>query len=312
MKTEQTTGKILQDPQIISDNKLLRLIDEMLEGVQIFDKNLNYLYINKAAEKQNQRPKDELLGKRYEESWPGIEKTLVYKKIRQCLADQTSSQFENEFTFPDGSTGWFYLSIQPINEEILILSLDITSRIILGQEISNNERLYHSLFDNLLNGFAYCKMEYKDGKPVDFWYQSVNKAFEKLTGLSDVEGQRISEVIPGIHESDPQLLETYNRVAVTDRPETFEIFLKALQIWFFMSVYCPEKGCFVAIFDVITERKIAEIKLHEQLEELQRWYTATIDREQRTIELKKEINQLLIELGKPTKYSVGNDSEKQT
>ena len=68
--------------------------------------------------------------------------------------------------------------------------------------------------------------------------------------------------------------------------------------------YSPEKGYFVSVFDVITERKNAENKLHEQLEELQRWYSVTIDREQRTIELKKEINQLLMEQGKAPKYSL--------
>lgn len=311
MKTEQVTRQITEDFQSIPSHKLLKVIDEMLEGVQIFDENLNYLYINKAAEKQNQRPKEELLGKSYEESWPGIEKTQVYKIIRQCLSEQKSTQFENEFIFPDGSKGCFFLSIQSVNEGILILSLDITGRMILGQEIANSEKLYHSLFENLLNGFAYCKMEFDAGKPADFIYLNVNKAFEQLTGLKDVIGKKVSEVIPGIQQSDPQLLITYGRVAETGNPETFEVFLEALQMWFFVSVYSPEKGYFVAVFDVITERKKTENKLHEQLEELQRWYSATIDREQRSIELKKEINQLLIELGRNPKYSVIEKSEDQ-
>lgn len=311
MKTEQTNQQIFHEFQTISNTKLLNIIEEMLEGVQILDKNLNYLYINKAAERQNQRPKNELIGKNYKDSWPGIEKTQVYKIIRQCLKEQNNAQFENEFIFPDGSKGWFYLSIQPINEGILILSLDITGRMILGQEIENSEKLYHSLFENLLNGFAYCKMEYKAGNPVDFTYLSVNKAFEKLTGLVDVSGKRVSEVIPGIQESDPELFSIYARVAETGEPETFETYLEALKMWFFVSVYSPEKGYFVAIFDVITDRKIAEKKLREQLEELQRWFSASIDREQRTIELKKEINQLLSELGRPPKYLSAIKSENE-
>jgi PAS domain S-box-containing protein len=302
MRTEQVNHQIVHDFQSASDYKLYRIIDEMLEGVQIFDKNLNYLYINKAAERQNQRPKEELIGKSYKESWPGIEKTQVYKIIRQCLKEQKNDQFENEFIFPDGSKGWFYLSIQPINEGILILSLDITGRMILGQEIANREKLYHNLFENLLNGFAYCRMEYQNGNPVDFTYLSVNKAFEKLTGLKNVTGKRVTEVIPGIQESDPQILSTYGRVASSGESETFEMFLESLQMWFSISVYSPEKDFFVSIFDVITERKNSEKKMREQLDELQRWYSATIDREQRTIELKKEINQLLIELGKSPKY----------
>ena len=138
----------------------------------------------------------------------------------------------------------FFLSIQPITEGILILSLDITGRMILGQEIANSELLYHSLFENLLNGFAYCKMEYPAGKPADFYYISVNRAFEKLTGLTNVVGKKVTEVIPGIQDSDPQLLVTYGRVAETGKPETFEIFVESLQMWFFISVLQSRKRVF--------------------------------------------------------------------
>ncbi|MHB8136301.1 MAG: PAS domain-containing protein [Anaerolineaceae bacterium] len=309
MKTEQVTKNINQEFETISNIKLFRIIDTMLEGVQILDKNLNYLYINKAAEKQNQRPNRDLIGKNYKESWPGIEKTQVYKLVCQSLDKQKNIQYENEFVFPDGSKGWFYLSIQPIDEGILILSLDITGRIILGQEIAASEKLYHNLFENLLNGFAYCKIEYQAGKPVDFWYLGVNSAFEKLTGLENAVGKKVSELIPGIHQSDPQILLTYSRVAESGNPETFETFVESLNMWFNISVYSPEKGYFVAIFDVITDRKKTDKKLHEQLEELQRWYSVSIDREQRSIELKKEINQLLIEQGKSPKYSLPEKPE---
>ena len=43
---------------------------------------------------------------------------------------------------------------------------------------------YRSLFENMLNGFAYCRMMFDEkDKPVDFVYLDVNDAFEKLTGL---------------------------------------------------------------------------------------------------------------------------------
>lgn len=312
MKTEQTAGKKVIEFDSNVDNKLYKIIDEMLEGVQIFDKDLNYLFINKAAEKQNQRPNRELLGRNYSDSWPGIQGTQVYKEINRSLVEHINIQFENEFLFPDGSKGWFYLSIQPIDEGLLILSLDITGRMILGEEIAKNEKLYHTLFENLLNGFAYCKLEYNDGIPVDYWYLSINKAFENLTGLNDAVGKKGSELIPGLFKSDPQLLIIYSRVAESGIPETFETFVNALNMWFNVTVYSPQKGYFVTIFDVISERKNAEKKLHDQLDELQRWYSATLDREQRTIELKEEINQLLLELGKSPKYLITSTSDKES
>jgi CheY-like chemotaxis protein len=52
----------------------------------------------------------------------------------------------------------------------------------------------------------------------------------------------------------------------------------------------------------ITERKVADRKIQEQLNELQRWYDATLDREDRILELKREVNTLLTESGKATRY----------
>jgi PAS domain S-box-containing protein len=121
-----------------------------------------------------------------------------------------------------------------------------------------SEARYLSLFENMLNGLAYCRMIYKGGKPVDFVFLEVNRAFERLTGLKDAVGKKVTEIIPGIRESNPELFKIYGRVAAAGRPETFETYVKGLDSWFEVSVYSPEKDRFVAIFDVITERKWAE------------------------------------------------------
>ncbi|MDD1774402.1 MAG: PAS domain S-box protein, partial [Methanobacterium sp.] len=92
---------------------------------------------------------------------------------------------------------------------------------------------------------------------------SVNKTFESLTGLKDVEGKKVSEIIPDIQETDKNLFELYGRVASTGNPETFEIYIESLKECFSVSAYSPKKNYFVAIFDVITQRKKAELDLIE-------------------------------------------------
>jgi len=52
----------------------------------------------------------------------------------------------------------------------------------------------------------------------------------------------------------------------------------------------------------VTERKKAEERIVAQLEELRRWHEATVGREKRILELKREVNELLVEAGRPARY----------
>jgi PAS domain S-box-containing protein len=121
--------------------------------------------------------------------------------------------------------------------------------------------IFRHCVEHMLNGMAYCRMLYKDGQPSDFIYLYTNPAFEQLTGLKQVIGKPVSEVIPRIRETDPQLFDIYSRVAMGGGPERIEIFVEALSMWFSISVYSPEIEYFVSIFDNITERKHAELGL---------------------------------------------------
>ena len=150
------------------------------------------------------------------------------------------------------------------------LPLDISRDIELilsdASDPKNIESQYCSLFNNMLNGLAYCKMIFEDGLPKDFTYIYVNNAFEYLTGLRDVIGKDVSEVIPNLYDTSLDLFEIYGRVALTGNPEIFDMYIEPLEMWFSVSVYSPYKNYFVAIFDVINRRKNAEKQSSENEE----------------------------------------------
>lgn len=54
----------------------------------------------------------------------------------------------------------------------------------------------------------------------------------------------------------------------------------------------------------ITERKKAEEELRQNMEDLERFSKLAVGREERMIELKKKINELLRELGHQDKYKI--------
>jgi two-component system cell cycle sensor histidine kinase/response regulator CckA len=133
---------------------------------------------------------------------------------------------------------------------------------------------YRRLFNSMLNGLAHCRVLTDGPPPHDFVYLEVNPAFESLTGLKNVVGKRVSEVIPGIRETDPELLNLYDKVALTGEPQRFETYVEALKMWFSVSVYSPEKSHFVALFDVITEQK----RVAEELRRSEERFRALIEK----------------------------------
>ena len=102
------------------------LLDFMMEGCQIVDFNWRYRYVNDVVAQHGRTTKEELVGQRMMDVYPGIEQTPMFATLTHCMETRTSSNLINEFEYPDGERAWFELRIQPVPEGLLIMSLDIT------------------------------------------------------------------------------------------------------------------------------------------------------------------------------------------
>ncbi len=123
-------------------------------------------------------------------------------------------------------------------------------------EIQESEKKYRSLFENMLDGFAYCRMIFDEKGTLSIL--NILKLMMPLNGITGLKreavvGKRVTEAIPGTEKANPELFEIYGRVALTCKAERFEIFFKPLNKCFSISVYCPMKGYFAAVFEDITQ-----------------------------------------------------------
>ena len=229
-----------------------------------------------------------------------VEKTN--KEIEKQLKVSPIINFINRFKCKDGSYKLLEWQATYAKEGIVhATARDITDRKKAEEALRASEGKYRSLFDNMLEGFAYCKIIVdKNNKPVDFEYIEVNDAFEKLTGLTkeQVTGKRVTEAIPDIKKTNPEVFKIYGKVALTGKPTHFDIYFKPIKRWLSISVYCPKRGYFVAIFENITERKQAEEEIKNSQLQLRNLtaHLQSVREEERTLiarEMHDELGQAL-------------------
>lgn len=136
-------------------------LDKMIEGVQFLDQEYRYVYVNDALVGQSGYRREELLGNKLTELYPGIERTAYFRILQKCMADRTPRTIDNDFVFPDGSRGYFHLSIQPMDEGAFILSTDISERKRAENALRASETRYHNALDMLSEGAQILSFDWK-------------------------------------------------------------------------------------------------------------------------------------------------------
>ncbi len=244
--------------------KLLHAVENSPASVVITDANGSIEYVNPKFTRVTGYSSDEVLGRNPKILKSGELPPEIYQDLWQTITAGREWRGEFHNRKKNGELFWESASISPVFDErkritnFIGVKEDITERKQAEETLRESEKRYRSLFESMFHGYAHCEMVFENGEPQDFVYLDVNRAFEELTGLRNVVGRRVTEVIPGIRESAPELLSMYGRVAKTGDPERFEVYLDGLGNWFSISAYSPQKGHFVAVFDNITERKRAE------------------------------------------------------
>ncbi|MGO8992695.1 MAG: ATP-binding protein [Polyangiaceae bacterium] len=115
------------DPGDASRGKVaIDVLNSLLEGCQVIGLDYKYLYVNDTVVTQGRRSSEQLVGRTMVECYPGIDGTPMFAHLRRCMDDRAYHRMENEFTYPDGTKGWFELRFVPVPEGVCILSLDVS------------------------------------------------------------------------------------------------------------------------------------------------------------------------------------------
>ncbi|WP_224984906.1 PAS domain S-box protein [Geomonas agri] len=150
---------------------------------------------------------------------------------------------------------------------LLVMLSDVTVQKQAERALQKSKQDYQQLFQNMLEGFASCRLVREPSGAVDdFVFLNVNRALLQLTGVEELVGRRVSQVLPRVRETNAELIAACGRVADPGLPEHLEIYLAPLEQWWAVSLYSVEHGFFVALFDNITGRKREEMRRNATVE----------------------------------------------
>ncbi len=134
---------------------------------------------------------------------------------------------------------------------------------------AESEARYRQLFDTLIEGFCTIEVIFDgNGKPVDYLFLEVNPAFEKHTGVRNAQGRRMVEIAPDLEEHWYRI---FGNVALTGEPVKFENEAKPLGRMYEVCAYRvggANSRKVAILFNDITDRKTAHLKLQAQLERM--------------------------------------------
>lgn len=128
------------------------LLENLLEGCQIIGRDFRYLFVNEAAARHGRKTRAELIGRRMEEVYPGIEATSLFATLKQCMEKGTAARFENAFAYGDGSAAWFELNIEPVPEGVFVLSIDVSDRKRIEQALRRSEEKLTITLQSIADG----------------------------------------------------------------------------------------------------------------------------------------------------------------
>ena len=131
------------------------------------------------------------------------------------------------------------------------------------EKISESEKRFRELFNHMSSGVIIYEAA-KNEK--DFIIKDLNSAAEKIENVKRgvVVGRSVLEVFPGV--KDFGLFDVFKRVRETGKPEHHPVSFykdKRIEGWRKNYVYKLPSGEIVAVYDNVTEQKIAEEKIEE-------------------------------------------------
>jgi PAS domain S-box-containing protein len=301
---EVTERKKVEEALVQSRATARGLLDATQESLLLLDKEGTILAVNQtAADRLGQKPED-LVGTNRFDLLPEDVQKRRRDMLNKVLQTGTPADFE------DMRAGIIFRSrYYPVKDKgdeivgVAIFSQDITERKRAEQAVKRSEERLKTILETTHEGFWMVDNEIRT---VD-----VNESMCQLLGKrrAQIIGKKVTEFLDKennmILSKQLQLREqglgcSYELAFLRSDGMRVSCILSATPL---LDSDGKKAGSFAMVTD-ITDRKEAEEELHRNIEDLERFRKMVVGREERMIELKKEINELRLGAGIEDKYHI--------
>ena len=248
-----------------SEGKYRALIESFPDVIIRFDQNARHIYVSNSVTKDTGMLPEQFIGKKHRDFGVPDDICRFWEQSVAKVFD-TGKPYEKELEFGgiNGPVIYNWRLVPEFSESgnvktVLSIARDIT-------EHRKSEKKYHDVFNSMINGLALHEIILDElGSPINYRYIDVNPAFERLTGLSrdSVVGKTVFDIFP---KTKQYWINIYGMIALGGGPVNLEEYNEDIGRYFELTVYSPQNGQFVTIFEDITDRKQAE-KLQESLQQ---------------------------------------------
>ncbi|HXG38292.1 MAG TPA: PAS domain S-box protein, partial [Bacteroidota bacterium] len=122
------------------------ILDRISDGIVVFDREMNYTFVNKRAGELLGRKPEELISKNYWKEYPEAKGTPFANAYLKALETQQPIIFEDYY---QPWNRWFENRIHPSEEGLIIFFTEITERKQREQMLLERERQFSALINNL-------------------------------------------------------------------------------------------------------------------------------------------------------------------
>ena len=258
-----------------SESKLRQIFESLRDAIVISDMDLNVIDANQAAAQLAGFTKpEEFIGRKGLDFISPSYTNGLTQTLDKAREGRPKERVEFSIVDASGEEADVELSVSTLYDAseqpsgFLVVGRNVTERKSMENALRESEIRFRELFQHMSSGVTVYEAV---GNGEDFIFKDINAAAEQMSNIhkEDFIGKSTVQTRPQIKETG--LLEVFQKVWRTGKPEHIPPFLYQDEYasgWRENYIYKLPSGEVVAIYDDVTERMEAEIALRESEEKL--------------------------------------------